>query len=552
MNFAQQGSKTSQAADFDVVAIGGGFSGLYMIHSLREAGYSVRVFEAGGDVGGVWYWHRYPGLRCDVESFAYCYYFSEELYKEWTWTSRYPSQPEILRYINFVADKFDLRKDIQFNTRINAAHYDEVNERWQIYLNDGTSVTAKFFIPTVGGLTSAPNVPNFKGLHSFEGEWYHTGNWPKEKVNFKGKRVGVIGTGSSGMQVIPEIAKEADHLTVFQRTPQYSIPAGNHELDPEYVRQRKANFKELKQQIRNSRTGDFKKLIDKSALAVTEEERLQEFESAWEKGGGLPRYNDLFTNEEANQTYGDFVRSKISEIVRDPEVAKKLMPNYHFGTKRIALSTNYYQTYNRDNVTLIDIKKAPIEEITPMGVRTTEKEYKLDALVFATGYDAITGPLFKIDIRGRNGVALKEKWNHGGEISTYLGLAIDGFPNLFMVAGAEGPGAVVNNLVVIESNVEWIIDCLNYLREQGINTIEATREAAADWSKSVAEAANATLFVKTESWWTGANIPDKPRGFPIYLGGFDKYNQICKEVADKGFAGFTLSVNKKDEVNSLN
>lgn len=551
MNFAYQQSKTNQVNDFDAVIIGAGFSGMYMLHSLREAGFSTRVFEAAENVGGVWYHNRYPGARCDTESIIYTYLFSEKLYKDWTWSSKFPDQPEILSYLNYVADTFDLRKDIQFNTRINAAHYDEENNHWRIYLSDNTSVTATYFIPAVGGL-SATNLPNFKGLNNFKGEWYHTGNWPKDKVDFKDKRVGVIGTGSSGVQVIPIVAKEADHLTVFQRTPQYMIPARNHQLDPEFIQQTKVKYKEIKQQVRNSPTGDLKKFINKSALEVSEEERLQELEAAWEKGGFMPRYTDLFTDERANETIAAFLRSKISEIVHNPETAAKLMPNYYYGTKRQVLNTDYLETFNRDNVSLIDVKKAPIEEITSTGLRTTEDEYELDILVFATGYDAITGPLFKMDIRGRNGITLKEKWGNGAQISTYLGIATTEFPNLFLITGPESPAGFTNNVAVIESNVEWIIECLKHLRELGLNTIEPEKEAEADWSKSCAEVANSTLFVKTESWWTGANIEGKPRGLALYLGGFNKYLEICKEIVDKGYEGFSISADKSEKVNSSN
>ncbi|SEN03136.1 phenylacetone monooxygenase [Mesobacillus persicus] len=547
MNVAQQGSKTSLVNDFDAVIIGAGFAGMYMLHSLREAGFSTKAFEAAEDVGGVWYFNRYPGARCDIESIVYTYLFSEKLYQDWTWTSRYPDQPEILSYLNYVADKLNLRKDIQFKTRIHAAHYDEANENWRIYLNDGTSVTAKYFIPAVGGL-SATNVPNFKGLNHFKGEWYHTGNWPKDEVDFNGKRVGVIGTGSSGVQVIPIVAKEAEHLTVFQRTPQYMLPARNHQLDPEFIRQTKADYKEIKQQVRNSATGDLRKSMNCSVFDVTKEERLQALEEAWEKGGFIPGFTDVFTDEKANETVAEFLRSKISDIVHDPETAEKLMPTYYYGTKRQVLNTDYLETFNRDNVTLIDVKKAPIEEITTTGVRTTQKEYELDILVFATGFDAITGPLFKMDIRGRNGISLKEKWKNGGQISTYLGLATSNFPNLFLITGPESPAGFTNNVAVIESNVEWIIECVKYLREHDLNTIEAEKEAEAGWSKSVADLANKTLFVKTESWWTGANIPGKPRGLPLYLGGFKKYLEICKEVEDKEYEGFSLFANKREKV----
>lgn len=528
--------------DLDALVIGAGFSGLYMLHRLREAGFSTRVYEAGGGVGGVWYWNRYPGARCDIESIYYNYTFSEELYKKWTWTSRYPEQQEILRYLNFVADTFDLRKDIQFNTRITAAHYDESTNRWNIQMNDGTSVSAKYFISGVGCL-SAANVPDFKDLDRFKGEWYHTGHWPQVKVDFKGKQVGVIGTGSSGVQAIPVISKEADHLTVFQRTPQYTMPARNHRYDPEFIKETKANFKKIKEIMRNSPTGNGIQLRHISALSDSPEVRQQVYEKAWEEGGYAltSAYYDLIINEDANKTAADFIRSKIKETVHDPEVAEKLLPDYYFGTKRPILDTDYYETYNRDNVTLIDVKKAPIEEIIPKGLRTTEAEYELDMIVFATGYDGMTGPLFKIDIRGRNGISLKEKWEDGSSVRTYLGLATSGFPNFFMITGPESPSVLVNMPSAIEQHVEWIADCMEYHRRHGVETMEPTTEAEEAWSKHCREVADATLYVKTDSWYTGANIDGKPRSFLIYLAGFDVYKQRCDEVASSGYSGFTLS-----------
>jgi cation diffusion facilitator CzcD-associated flavoprotein CzcO len=531
----------NQVTNFDAVVLGAGFSGLYMLHRLREAGFSTRVYEAAEGVGGVWHWNRYPGARCDSESMIYSYTFSEELYNEWTWSSRYPDQPEILRYLNFVADKFDLRRDIQFNTRITAAQYDEVNNRWRIQTADGTIVSAKYFITAVGCISST-NVPTFKGLDRFEGKWYHTGNWPHEKVDFKGKQVGVIGTGSSGIQAIPVIAEEAAHLTVFQRTPQYSIPARNGPYDPEYVQQTKANLHELKRQMQESLRGFPGTPGERSALEVSPEERNSEYEGAWEIGGLQLRstFKDLLTDEAANNTVSDFIRSKIRQVVQDPEVAEKLMPTYFFAAKRPVIDTHYFETYNRENVTLVDVKNAPIEEITPKGLRTTEGDFELDTLVFATGFDGVTGSLFKLDIRGKDGVALKEKWAGGAQVRTQLGLATAGFPNLFMITGPESPSVLSNMPVSIEQHVEWIADCIEYLREHGIETIEAKVEAEEAWSKHCKEVADATLYTKVESWYTGANIADKPRGFPIYLGGVGQYRQICDEVAAKGYEGFLL------------
>ncbi|WP_458412909.1 flavin-containing monooxygenase [Schinkia sp. CFF1] len=530
--------------NFDAIVIGAGFSGMYMLHLLREAGFSTRVYEKGDGVGGAWYWSRYPGARCDSESIYYNYIFSEELYKEWTWTSRFPEQPEILRYLNFVADRLDLRRDIQFNTEVKAAHYDEAENLWKVHLKDGSPVTAKYLITGLGCLSvNATNVPNFKGLDSFEGEWYHTGAWPHEKVDLKGKRVGVIGTGSSGIQTIPVIAQEAAHLTVFQRTPQYSLPAANYPYSEEFKQQTKENFHEIASQMRESIAGLPIWATDRSALDDTPEERQKVYSAAWEKGGPALMwvYNDLLTNEEANESAGAFVRSKIREIVKDPETAKKLMPTYHFATKRIVLDTNYFETYNRDNVTLVDVKSAPIVEVTQKGIRTTEEEYELDIIVFATGYDGMTGPLLKIDFRGKNGVSLKEKWDGGAKVNTYFGLATASFPNMFMVTGPESPSVLGNVPVAIQQHVEWIADCIKYLRDHDIRTIEANVEAELAWSQQCGELAGATLYTKTDSWYTGANIPGKPRGFLIYLGGYAPYNQMIQEVASKNYEGFTLS-----------
>lgn len=542
---------TNQIIDLDAVVVGAGFSGLYMLYRLREAGFSARAFEAAPDVGGVWYANRYPGARCDSESIIYNFMFSEELYQEWTWSSRYPEQAEILSYLNFVADKFDLRRDIQFNTCITAAHFDEVNKRWRIQTDDGTRLSAKYFITGVG-ILSASNIPNIKGLDRFEGEAYHTGHWPHEKVDFKGKRVGVIGTGSSGIQSIPVIAQEADHLTVFQRTPGYTTPARNHPYDPEFIRQTKANYSEIKREIRESRLGYLHKLInDRSALEDTPEERQREYEKVWERGGfGLAlTYNDLMVNPAANETAGEFIRSKISEIVKDPEVAEKLKPTYYYAAKRPVLDTNYYETYNRENVTLVDVKAAPIVEITPKGLRTTESEYELDIIVFATGYDGMTGPLLKIDIRGKDGLSLKEKWDDGAQVKTYLGIANSGFPNMFMITGPESPSALSNNPVSIEQHVEWIGDCIEYLREHGVETMEAKAEAEEAWSKHCKELADSTLYTKVDSWYTGANIEGKPRGFLIYVGGVGEYRKICDEVAAKGYEGFSfMSMSSRETV----
>ncbi|WP_155922105.1 flavin-containing monooxygenase [Bacillus sp. EB01] len=537
----------STPTNLDAVIVGAGFSGLYMLYRLREAGFSTRVFEAGDNVGGTWYWNRYPGARCDVESIYYNYTFSDELLNEWKWSAKYAEQPEILRYINFVADKFDLHRDIQFKTRVNSAHYDEEQQRWNIQLEDGQSVTATFFITAVGCL-SASNVPKIKGLENFKGEWYHTGHWPHKKVEFKGKRVGVIGTGSSGIQAIPVIAKEAEHLTVFQRTPQYSTPARNNPLDPEYLKEIRKNYSEIKTQMQQSAVGIPILHGEKSALDDSPEERQKVYEAAWEKGGLMTlstTYSDLSINPEANETVQEFIRNKIREVVKNPEIAENLLPSFYYGTKRTIIDTDYFETYNRDNVTLVNVRKAPIQEITSSGIKTAEEEFNLDMIVFATGFDAMTGPLFKMDIRGKEGVSLKEKWSGGSQTRTYLGIGTAGFPNMFMLTGPESPSVLSNMMVSIEQHVEWVSDCLNYLRDNGVGVIEALEEAENTWSAHCREVADATLFTKTDSWYMGANIEGKARGFQIYLGGVGTYRQICDDVAAKRYEGFTLIPSKE-------
>ncbi|MCM3766222.1 NAD(P)/FAD-dependent oxidoreductase [Neobacillus niacini] len=527
-------------SNFDAVVVGAGFAGMYMLHRLREAGFSTRVFESGAGVGGVWYWNRYPGARCDVESIYYNYMFSEELYKGWTWTHKYPDQTEILNYLNYVADTLDLRRDIQFETKITSAHYDEANKQWNIKTDKGNSLTAKYFITGVGCI-SASHIPKFTGLDSFKGEWYHTAHWPHKDVNFKNKKVGIIGTGSSGIQAIPVIAKKAAHLTVFQRTPQYSLPARNQPLDPEYVQNIKERFQEIRKDARASRNGYSLNATTLSTQEVTHEEREKKYEELWQMGGvGVVQlaFNNILTNEAANETCANFVKKKIQEIVKDPVIAEKLSPTYPIAAKRIVLDTDYYETYNRDNVTLVDVKKAPIIEVTPKGLRTTDEEYDLDILIFATGFDGMTGPLLRMDIRGKDGVSLKEKWENGSQTRTYLGIANAGFPNFFMITGPESPSVLGNVPVAIEQHVDWIANCLEYLKANRIETIEASKEAEEKWSRHCQEVAQNTLYVKTDSWYTGANIEGKPKRFPIYAGGYGTYREICDEIAIKNYEGF--------------
>jgi cyclohexanone monooxygenase len=524
----------------DAVVVGAGFAGMYMLHRLRGLGLSVRVYEAGDGVGGTWYWNRYPGARCDVESMDYSYSFSEELQQEWRWTERYSAQPEILRYANHVADRFDLRRDIQFGTRVTAAIFDEAAARWAIETDRGDRVTARLCIMATGCLSDA-QVPDFPGLASFEGRRYHTGRWPHEGVDFTGRRVGVIGTGSSAIQSIPLIARQAAHVYVFQRTPNYSMPAHNAPLDPDYERRVKAAYAEFRRQARESRVGFVTERSGDSALAVPAEEREREFEKRWSRGGlGFSAaYTDLLTSQEANDTAADFFRAKIRAVVRDPAIADLLCPtSYPLGTKRLCVDTDYYKTFNRDNVTLVDVRARPIEAITPKGVRTGGVEYAVDDLVFATGFDAMTGALLNIDIRGRGGRRLASEWADGPR--TYLGLTVEGFPNLFTITGPGSPSVLSNMIVSIEQHVDWIANCVTYLRERGLATIEATAEAQEAWVRHVNEVGHMTLYPRAPSWYTGANIPGKPRVFMPYIGGVGVYRQKCDEIAANNYAGFTL------------
>ena len=534
-------SNAQTATKLDAVIVGAGFAGLYMLHKLRGLGFTSRVIEAGDGVGGTWYWNRYPGARCDVESLDYQYSFSDDLQQEWTWTERYATQPEILQYVNHVADRFDLWRDIQLETRVISCEWDEGAKRWTVGTDKGDTFTAQFLIAATGCL-SASRVPDYPGLETFEGDWYHTGRWPHEGVDFTGKRVGVIGTGSSGIQSIPLIAQQATHLHVFQRTPNFSLPANNEKLTPDKIEYYKQHFDEIKAAARASQAGLPITPTEESALAAPPEERSERFEEGWEEGGFhlVQKYIDLLATVEANETVAEFVRSKIREIVKDPEVAEMLSPRDHpLGTKRICIDTDYYETYNRDNVTLVNIRKTPIAEITPKGLRLEDgSEVELDTIVFATGFDAMTGALFGMGIRGRDGQALNDKWVAGPR--TYLGLQTAGFPNLFMITGPQSPSVLSNMIVSIEQHVDWIGDCMEDLRERGAETIEATVEAEDAWVNHVNELASLTLFPKANSWYLGANIPGKPRVFMPYVGGVGTYAEKCRDVVAKGYEGFVL------------
>ena len=534
--------------DFDAVIIGAGFSGLGMLHRLRnELGMSVQVYEAGDGVGGTWYWNRYPGARCDSLSYLYCYSFSKELLQDWNWTGKYPEQPEILSYFEHVADRFGLRRDIKLNTRVTSASFIEDANAWQIETDQGDLVTARSLITAVGCLSTA-NVPEFKGLETFNGEWYHTGGWPHEGVDFAGKRVAVIGTGSSGVQAIPVIAQQAGTVTVFQRTAQYTVPARHHTVDPKFLNEVvKPNYDQILEDARWSVGGTPIEEPDRSALEATAEERREAYEVGWEKGGGyfVFAYNDIYNDRRANDTISEFIRSKIREIVEDPETAETLLPVDHpFGSKRALIDTDYFEAYNRDNVELVDIRHSPIQEITSKGIRTEDEEYEFDVIVFATGFDAMTGSYFKIDIRGKNGMALKDKWAEGPK--AYLGVQTAGFPNMFMITGPGSPSVLSNMATSIEQHIEWISNMLDYMREQGIETAEPDADAEAAWVSHVNEVADKTVYPLANSWYLGANIPGKPRVFTPYAGGVGTYRQKCIEVAEAGYEGFILDPPTKE------
>jgi cyclohexanone monooxygenase len=521
--------------------VGAGFSGMYMLYKLRQQGLSVRVYEAGTDVGGTWYWNRYPGARCDVESLDYSYSFSKELEQEWKWSERYPVQPEIFKYAQHVADTFDLRKDIQLETKVSSAHFDDSALRWRVTTDRGEQVTASFCIMATGCL-STWRIPELEGRDTFEGKSYHTGSWPHEGVDFTGQRVAIIGTGSSAIQAIPKIAEQAKHLTVFQRTANFSIPAGNRPLKSGEADAYRARYEEIREAARHSVAGlGTITYGTTSALDAAESEREAIFEDRWSAGGFgmLYAYGDIAINQKANDVAAEFVRQKIRSTVKDPVVAELLCPNDHpIGTKRICADTGYYETFNRPNVTLVSIKGTPIEAITPKGVKVGGKEYEVDCIVYATGFDAMTGALARIDIRGHDGRRLLDDWSAGPR--SYLGLGVAGFPNLFTVTGPGSPSVLSNMLTSIEQHVEWISDCIAYVRSKGISLIEPTLAAQNAWVDHVNEVAHMTLYPQANSWYMGANVPGKPRVFMPYVGGVGAYRARCKEVADAGYEGYAL------------
>lgn len=533
-----------EVLEVDAVIVGAGLSGLYMLHKLRRLGMSVVVFEAGDGVGGTWFWNRYPGARVDVKSMYYNYSFDEDLEQEWEWTEKLPAQPELLEYIEHVADRFDLRRDIRLNTRVTAAVFEEASSRWTIETDQEDVVSAQFAVMATGCLSEGKLV-EIPGIERFKGRSFHTGRWPKEDVDFSGRRVAVIGTGSSGVQVIPLIAEQARELVVFQRTPNFVLPAHNHPMDPELQKDIKSRYREVRKANRESGFGIAVPEATESALEVSEEERTAFYSRVWASKNSelvsmFTGYTDVLSDKAANETAAQFIRDRIAEIVQDPRVAELLQPtSYPFGTKRPCLGTNYYETFNLPHVRLVSVRATPLTEVTEKGLDTTVEAFEFDDIVYATGYDAITGALNAIDIRGRDGVLLREKWREGP--LTYLGLAVAGFPNMFTITGPGSPSVLSNMLVSIEQHVDWVVDAIATVRSRDAGTIEASDAAEKEWTDHVEEVGNETLYPQADSWYMGSNVPGKPRRMLAYIGGVGAYREKCDQVAMNSYEGFTIS-----------
>ena len=535
-------SHKTRSVDVDAVIVGAGFSGLYMLHRLQELGFTARVLEAAEGVGGTWYWNRYPGARCDSESHYYCYAFSDEIRKAWQWSCRYPAQAEILAYLNFVADRLDLKKSITFGTRVTAGHFDEASHAWKVETDGSETVRARFLITGVGN-TSTPNIPNLPGLETFSGKVYHTGLWPHEKVDLTGQRVALIGTGSSGIQSAPMIAEDAKHLTVFQRTASYSVPARNHELTDEMRRAQSDNYEEHRRLTLASPIGMPFEPAQVSALEITPEERQAKLDALWGIGGFrfmFTSFNDIVLDKQANAVVSDYISRKIRDKVRDPAVADILCDfNHPAGTKRPPIDTDYYETFNRDNVSIVSVRANPIRKATTDGlVMENGDHHALDAIVFATGFDTVTGTLIKLNLHGKGGQSLADNWKHGPR--AFLGLCTAGFPNLFMITGPGSPGILTNFPVCIEQNVDWIANVMNRMRETEAIEIEASPAAQSEWVRMIVEAADKTLFPTVDSWYMNSNLPGKPRVFTAYFSGMNSYAEICADIAMRGYDGFDL------------
>ena len=531
------------AETVDAVVVGAGFSGMYQLYKLRDMGLSVKVFEAGEDVGGTWYWNRYPGARVDIESMAYSFSFSKELEQDWVWSEKYSPQPELLRYAQHVAERFDLKRDISFNTRVESAHFDEDNDQWLVTTQCGKRVRARYLVMATGVL-SAAKTPDIAGRDSYKGETYQTGLWPKEGVDFTGKRVAIIGTGSSAVQSIPLIAEEADELVVYQRTAAYSTPAFNRPLTNSEIDTMKGNYDQYRQEQRLSPAGIInpERQLER-VMDVPKEERQRRFEEAWDEGlltGLMSTFSDIQLDEDANHEVAEFIRDRIRNTVQDRQTADDLTPKaYPYATKRPCIDTNYYETYNRENVSLVNLRRTPIETITETGIETSDGAREFDAIVYATGFDAMTGPLLRVDIRGRGGKRLVDAWIDGPR--SYLGIAIHGFPNLFTITGPSSPSVLSNMLVSIEQHVDWVSDCIGWMNENGKTAIEPSDAAERDWAEHTAHLAGMTLFPQADSWYMGANVPGKPRMFLAYVGGVGAYRLICDQIAATGYHGFDVN-----------
>ena len=527
----------------DVLVIGAGFAGLRALYRFRGLGYKVKVLEASEDIGGVWYHNGYPGARCDVESYDYSYSFSPELEQEWRWSERYATQPEILRYINHVAERFDLRRDIQFNTRMTSATYDEASARWVIETEGGETFQAQFLMMCVGQLSTTKS-PSYPGLSDYKGEVIHSGKWPKHEVTYEGKRVAIIGTGSSGMQMTPVIAKQAKHLTVFQRTPNYSIPAANAPVTDEEDAQVKAQYRERRDRAWNSATGLGFMPNKTSALDVTPEEREKAYEAAWNRlGFGFAlTYYDILLNKQANDTAADFIRRKIAGVVNDPVLRDKLLPKNHaFAARRPSVDSGYFQAFNRDNVELADVRESPIVEFTPEGIRTTAKLHEFDMIIFATGFDVFTGSLFKPDIIGRGGITLKQKWADGPV--THLGVGVSDFPNMFIVVGPGSPSLLSNVMVSTEEQIDWMAAFVEHMKANKQTVFEVQPDAEKEWGHHINERVKETLYLSTDSYYNGAEVKGKPRVFMPYSGGVRGYRRILHKCAAEGYTGFSFAAN---------
>ena len=528
--------------ELDVLIVGAGFSGLYLLHRMRKLGLHARALEAGSGVGGTWYWNRYPGARCDVESMQYSFSVFDELEQGWKWSELFSGQPEILAYANHVADHFDLRREVHFNTRVTHTHFDEAQAVWRVRTEHGDKLLARFVVMATGCLSNA-RMPELDGMDDYSGNTYHTGQWPHEPVDLSGQRVGIVGTGSSAIQAIPVVAEKVEHLTVFQRTPNYSIPSRNAEMPSDYAQEWKADYTARRETARQSPNGIVTKRNEVGAMEVPEEERQAVYADRWQLGGTqfMAAFKDLIVDDAANESAAEFVRAQIRTTVSDPQTAELLAPKgYPIGTKRICVDTHYFETFNRPNVLLVDIKDNPIERLTKTGLEVNGESFEFDSIIFATGFDAMTGALNKIDIRGREGQSLQHKWEAGPR--TYLGLTVTDFPNMFMITGPGSPSVLSNMIVSIEQHVDWISDLLAHMQANDLTTIDATTEAQDDWVAHVNEVAHKTLYPRAASWYMGANVPGKPRIFMPYIGGVGAYRERCDAVSANGYEGFEFDV----------